>query len=219
MMLDLSLLKKEDIRYLEKTMFDENEQLKILNYEFYSKIESNHLKLIAHKYGIYSFPTVELCAWLKHRFDLTKAIEIGSGNGAMANYLNIPATDAKISELPEIKEYYKLMKQPIVKYGNNVLKYDAISAIRKFKPETVIAQWITHKYDPKRPFNEGNVYGVDEQWVINNVKNYVFIGNEYTHKHKFILEESHQRIKKDWLVSRSLYPHLNLIYLWSNHNA
>ena len=173
--------------------------------------------MFAHEYAIYSFPTIELTEWIIDNFDLSNCIEIGAGNGVMADYLGIKATDSKQqTENPETAILYQLMGQPAITYGENVEKLNAIEAIKKYKPDTVIAQWVTHIYDPDEPFREGNIYGVDEQYILDTTINYIFIGNESVHMHKPILEQRHCRIQKDWIISRAKYPEQNVIYLWSN---
>lgn len=208
-------MKNEDIKYLNKILLDENNQLKILPANIYHNINPIHLKLFAHNYGIYSFPTIELAEWLMNTFDLIDCLEIGAGNGALAEYLGIRATDSKMHEKDEIQLLYSIMKQPLTTYGDNVEKLDAIEAIKKYQPKTVLAQWVTHKYNAKEPFREGNMYGVQEEDIINNVDTYIHVGNENVHSLKPILEKPHLRIKEDWIISRARFPEQNIIYIWS----
>ena len=213
---DVYILQDYDIDYLNDIFFKDKKELQVVSAKQLFKIPLKHLQLFAHQNAIYSIPTIELADWLKIHFDLSKAIEIGSGNGALAKYLDIPATDSKLQENPEIATLYKLSQQPTVQYGENVFKYEAKDAIRKFKPETVIAQWCTHKYNPAMHDKGGNMYGIDEEFIIKNVKNYVFIGNTFTHANKIILDYPHKSYKMPWLFSRSRYPNLNIIHIWKN---
>lgn len=215
---DFSILKDENIDYLDDILFDDKKQFRVASAESLSKIPPRHLQLFGHRHGIYSFPTDRLAQWLKAHFDMNKAIEIGSGNGALAKYLDIPATDSRMHERPEVKLLYGLSGQPVTKYGPNVLKYDAVEAVKKFRPETVIAQWVTHKYNPAEHEKGGNVYGIDEEFIINNVKYYVFIGNTFTHGKKLILKYPHESYRMQWIFSRSQHPHLNIIHIWKNNN-
>lgn len=209
-----SFLKLENIEYLNKVLYKKNGYLRILPKKEYDKIKFDHLRLLAHMNGIYSFPTLELYNWIKDHFDLSNCIEIGAGNGSLAYHLKIPATDAKLTDKKEVQQYYIMLGQPIVKYGQNIKKLNAVQAIKKYKPDTVIAQWVTHIYNRKEAFREGNMYGVDEQYILDNVKNYIFIGNTSTHKLKPILQIQHKSFKYNWLVSRSMNQENNIIYIW-----
>lgn len=214
----MEILPNENIDYLNDILLDENGKLKILSAKVYHKINPNHLRLFGHKYGIYSFPTIELAEWLIDNFDLSECIEIGAGNGILAQYLGIIATDSKQqTHNTETNFLYQLMKQPVIKYGENVEKLNTIEAIKEYKPRTVIAQWVTHIYDSDEPFRGGNIYGVDEQFILDNVNTYIFIGNESVHMHKPILGHPHYRIPADWIVSRAKHPEKNIIYIWDNN--
>ena len=212
--LNYELMKPAEIDYLENTLLDEKGYLRILPSAFYESINYHHLRLFCHKHSIYSLPTSELAKWLSDHFDLSDAIEIGAGNGSLAKFLGIPATDAKLSLRPEIMLLYSVMGQPLVKFGQNVIEMDAIESVKKYKPKTVIAQWVMHVFNPKEPIREGNVYGVEEQFILDNVTNYVFIGNEFIHKMKPILRIPHHRFQPKWVWSRAKYPAKNIIYHW-----
>lgn len=207
-----------DITYLNEKLLNDKKELRILSSKEYFKIPKEHLQLFAHQNGIYSFPTLELAEWLKVHFDLSRAIEIGAGNGALARHLDIPATDSRLQESEEIGTLYKLIGQPVINYGSNIVRYEATEAIQYFRPETVIAQWVTHRYKAEEHDRGGNMYGVDEKFLIDNVKNYVFIGNTFTHKHKPILKYKHKSYRMPWLFSRSRYPNFNIIHIWRNKN-
>lgn len=207
----------QDIGYLD-VLFDEKKLLKVVEASFYSKIPQQHLSLFCHKYGLYCLPTIELAQWLKEQIDDT-TIEIGSGNGALARYLGVPATDSKFMELPEIKMYYYALGQPTTKYADDVVKLDAVAAIKKYKPKTVFGCWVTHKFRQDEQERGGNMYGIDEDWVLQNVNKYIVIGNEQTHGKKRILRHTHKELKFHWLYSRSLEYSKNVIYVWEciNH--
>lgn len=159
--------------------------------------------LFGARHACYGFPTVELVEWLRGHIAGRSAIEIGAGNGVLADALGIPATDNCMQDKPKYRRFYQQAGQPTIRYGPNIIELDAARAIRKFKPEVVVAQWVTHKFDPKRAWAGGNEIGVDEDAVIDAAE-YVFIGTEsLAHRHKTIWSREHRLLKPDWLASRS----------------
>jgi len=204
---------KQDIGYLD-SLFDENRLLKVMPESFYKNVPNEHLALFGHFNGFYCFPTLELAEWIKGFVDLSKAIEIGAGHGALGRYLGIPITDSKCMERPDVKAYYDMIRQPVTRYPADIIKMDAVEAIEKYKPETVIGCWITHKYCDGELDRGGNIYGIDEDFIIENVKRYIVVGNERVHKYKRILGYEHKEFKFPWLYSRSLFRGYNVIYMW-----
>lgn len=105
------------------------------------------------------------------------------------------------------------MNQPIVKYGSDVEKIDANSAVNKYNPKVVIGSWVTGQYDIKGlPLNQ---HGPLEKDIIDNCGLYVMIGNHSSHHTKDIMTIPHRRYSAPWLVSRSRLPQQNSIYIWS----
>lgn len=118
--------------------------------------------LFGLRQSVYSFPTDELCDFLRSRIEGRVAIEIGARHGLLAEALSIPATDNHQHEDPELRACYAQIGQPTAPYGKNVEKLDAVAAIEKYRPNFVIACWITHRLDPDRLFAGGSVTGVEE---------------------------------------------------------
>lgn len=210
------VLENSDIKYLEDLLLDENGRLKIVPYEKMKNIQQNDISVFCCKHGIYNLPTQELIEFLKENINGKEkfTIEIGAGNGVMAKELNVVATDSLQQSDPKYKIIYELARQTPVKYGDNVRKYEAIEAIKFYKPQICIGAWVTHIYNPLEHWREGNEVGVDEVKVINNVKKYIFIGNEKTHSKKPILDIPHKEIKAEWLLSRSMNKEDNVIWIW-----
>ena len=131
-------------------------------------------------------PTAGTVGWLDIFLKGRKAIEIGSGAGDLAHYLNIPATDNRMQERPEIAYWYRKYHQPIIQYGANVECLEAQEAIEKYKPEVIIAAWVTQWVDPNfRPANDvGCMFGPKEDEIVATGIPYIMIGNLITHKHK-----------------------------------
>ncbi|WP_285412940.1 hypothetical protein [Variovorax sp. efr-133-TYG-130] len=164
--------------------------------------------------GIYSFPTDELCEFLRSRIDGRIAIEIGSGHGILAEALAIPATDNRQQEDPELRADYGQIGQPTVPYGKNVETLDADAAVRKYRPNVVIACWVTHRFDPAQPHAGGSVTGVDEASLIEACDEYIFIGNERVHAHKPIWKMPHEKLTPSWLYSRAVNGSREFIATW-----
>lgn len=208
-----SIMNKEDVSYLDQILLEDG-LLKVVDSSVYDSLPLNHIKLFAHNKGYYCLPTTELVNWLRDNFDLTNAIEIGAGHGALARCLKIPATDSKLQEKPGIKFMYELMKQPIMDYPKDVIKLDATEAIKRYKPKIVIGCWITHLYKEEDSHLEGNMFGIDEEWLLDNVEKYIIIGNKAIHNKKKILNRPHKRYQFPWLYSRSQNQGHNIIYVW-----
>lgn len=199
-----------DLSYLISQVI-ENGKLKPMPYAFYQSIEVNELQYFMYSYGIYTLPTTELIEWLKENIVGT-AIEIGCGNGAIGRALGIKLTDSKLQEKQAIADWYKFHRQPTIKYPNDVLEYDALEAIKYFKPDTVIGSFITHKYSPK--IKSGNMYGVVEGKILQMCKKYIHIGNGETHRDKPILKHAHETFHFEWLITRSANQDANCICVW-----
>lgn len=205
-----------DVSYLDSELLKEN-LLIVKPTSFYQNIPQDNLSLWGHHNGVYCFPTEELIDWLKNQIT-DKTIEIGAGVGTIGRVLNIPVTDScYMRNNAEVVLYYKMLCQPITKYPSDIIEMDAISAIKHYKPEVVIGSWITHKYNEKEPWREGNQYGVDELFILENVQKYIMIGNEKIHSKKPILGLHHKTFRFPWLFSRSLSVDTNVIYVWEKN--
>lgn len=201
-----------DLTALTKEVIDANGLLKVMPYSFYQSIDQNELKYFMHQQAIYVLPTTELIEWLKTEIVGT-AIEIGAGHGAISRALGIPITDSRMQERPEIKMYYLMNRQPVINYADDIEKLDAEQAVNKYKPDTVIGAFITHKYNSV--VNNGNAFGVEEELLLRSVKKYINIGNLQTHKDKPILKLKHQSLYFDWLVTRAVNKEDNRIFIFT----
>ncbi len=180
--------------------------------QFYKSFSEAQIKTFMHQYGIYLLPTEELVIWLKENI-LGKAIEIGAGHGAIARALKIPITDSRMQEWPEVKVHYGLLGQPLIKYADDVEKLDYERAINKYKPDTVIGSFITHKWIDE--LQSGNFWGVEEEKILKSVKKYINIGNRLTHKDKPILKLPHDEYNFDFLITRSANQSENRIFVFN----
>lgn len=167
----------------------------------------------AHQNSVYVFPTDELVAWLRAEIGTDSAIEIGAGNGGIATALGIPATDSWVQvDDPEIRAQFAVAQHPVSHPGSHVHKLDALAAIDRYKPHTVIGAYVTHKWRPGEEL--GFVYGVEEEEVLRRVKQYIVIGNDGPHACKRIMKRPHRTIRAPWLITRAIDPTANAIYVW-----
>lgn len=218
--MNASFLYDTDISHINKQAF-ENGLLKVMPSSFYKSLDENSLKLFMLNHGIYVIPTTELIDWLKENIYKTEniyetAIEIGAGLGTIARALQIPITDSRMQEFPDVKLIYNMGGQPTIKYPSDVEKLDYKEAIEKYKPKTVIGCFITHKH--KSGMSTGNMYGVEEEYILKNVQRYINIGNLQTHKDKPILKEKSTEYNFDWLITRSHNQSLNRIWVYDQEN-
>jgi len=177
------------------------------------------LSLFCHKHALYQLPTTELIDFLKNEIGESSVIEIGSGNGCIGRSLGIRMTDNLMQTWDDIKLMYALSRQPVITYGSDIEELDAISAVEKYKPKTVVACWVTHKFE--EGMTAGNMYGVQEELLFENgVEKYIHVGNHTNstgHPLKPILSKYPVKMYQfPWLVSRSMNRDKNTIYIFSN---
>jgi hypothetical protein len=209
--MNASVITPCDLTALTNEVIGADGLLKIKPYSFYKGVNENELKFFLHQNAIYVLPTTELIDWLKENI-IGTAIEIGAGHGAIGRALNIPTTDSRMQERPEIKFIYESSGQPVIKYNNDIEKLDAIQALDKHKPDTVIGAFITHKYDER--IGNGNAFGVQEELILQRTKRYINICNKVTHKDKPILKVKHKEYKFDWLITRAVNQNENAIIMF-----
>jgi hypothetical protein len=181
---------------------------------FYRGVSPVERAMLCVKSGIYGLPTTELISFLTNEIAGRSAIEVGAGHGGLAAALGIRATDNRMQEWPDIASGLLLMQQQPVIYGQNVERLDAVEAVQKYKPQVVVASWVTHKYREDRHHAEGNMHGVVEEDIIDNCETYIFIGHRHVHRNKSIWSRPHRVIEPDWLYSRSTNPSPNFIAIW-----
>jgi hypothetical protein len=202
------------VRDLSPDLLDENARLRVMPAVYYAQTSLDDRIVFCVRNGLYGLLTVELIDFLRAFTDGKKALEIGAGHGGLARALNILATDNCMQDLPEIREYYRALSQPPIRYGENVQAYDAIDAVATFQPEVVVASWVTHRYDEGRHKEGGNFLGVVEEEIIANCQTYVFIGNDQVHQNKSIWKLPHRKITPPWLYSRSFNGSADFIAWW-----
>lgn len=202
------------IRDIAPDVLGPDGRLKILPAAYWAATTWQERAAFGTLHGIYSFPTVELVEYLRGVIGDRSAIEIGAGNGVLAEALGIPATDSFQQRIPKYREYYERLGQVIVPYGPNVIEMHASRAVRRLKPDVVIGCWVTHKFDPRYPAASGNEVGVDESDVLDHCRSYVFVGNERIHAAKPLWRFPHERFQFPFVFSRAHVDSADFVAVW-----
>jgi hypothetical protein len=206
-------LTEKEKQSLNELLLDEEGLVKVVPAKVLQAIPQEKLAVWCHYNAIYGLHTTELIEWLKPYIENKKAIEIGAGKGTLGKYLNIPQTDSFLSVTnKEVQLYYLALQQQPIQPHKYVLQYDALDAVKYFKPEVVIGSWVTQQCD--EPIPQSNYWGIKEEEILKLVNTYIVIGNEKSHNLKSILRYEHKEYKFDWLYSRSLGKEQNIIYVW-----
>jgi len=207
------------ITSMSKDLLLENGKLKLLPHNFYSGYSSEEIQLFCRELGRYGLPTIELVDFVKSVINGRTAIEIGSGCGDLGYHLGIPMTDSKMQDTEEIKNIYKQMMQPIVPYPADIEKLEGIEAIEKYKPQVVVASWVTQWVNPYVwPNRKGSVYGVMESKILELAETYIFIGNMGSHSDKEIFANEHtfiHNVASIPILSRAIDQSKNFMAIWS----
>ncbi|MFT3815846.1 MAG: hypothetical protein QM740_21180 [Acidovorax sp.] len=212
--MDLYVIDPAAVRDLSDLLLDAHGHVRVVPARVLERTTAQERMALGVRRGLYSFPTTELCSFLRERIGSRSAIEIGAGHGVLARALAIPATDNRQQEDPAIKAHYAALRQPTVSYGENVEKLEAQAAVEKYRPQVVIACWVTHRFDAQRPDAGGSESGVDEAAIIASCDEYIFIGNERVHAAKPIWALPHEKLTPPWLYSRAVNGSPDFIAIW-----
>lgn len=207
-------LNPDDVRDISDFLLDAHGNLQVVPASVLAATTPEERLLFGVRHGLYSLPTRELCDFLRDRIAGRRAIEVGAGHGVLASALGIPATDNRQQEEPALIAHYRSIGQPTVPYGDNVEKLDAAAAVRKYKPQVVVACWVTHRFDLSRPSAGGSTTGLDEEELIASCEEYILIGNEHVHAGKSIWKAPHDKLTPPWLYSRAVNGTPDFIAIW-----
>ena len=205
---------QEFLEKYDRLFLDERGIIKLQSADLYKTIDNADLRVWCICRAIYQLPTIELIEWLQSNFNLDKAIEIGAGNNYLYHHLGIKGIDNYSEQIPAVKLVHEILKQPSTNPPPTVEKLDAIAAIKKYQPETVITSWMTIKGEDTEEVDGGHRYAPDEDKILDTGVTYIFIGNEDIHCDRLIMNKPHKTYYFDWLVSRGYYPEKNCIYVW-----
>jgi hypothetical protein len=201
---DAVFIDPSTVRDLRPDALGADGRLRVLPAAFWASTSALERAAFGMQTGLYSFPTLELVAYLRELIAGRAAIEIGAGHGVLAEALGIPGTDSYQQRLPRYRAVYEHIGQPIVPYGPRVQRMPASQAIRHYRPAVVIGCWVTHKYDPSQHERGGNEAGIDEADVLQHCTVYVFVGHERVHKDKPIWRCRHSIEFPAFVYSRAM---------------
>lgn len=207
----MTFLIPADARDLAPLVMDCAGSLRVMPASFYAATTQDERSLLAVRHGLYGLPTEELVAWLRGHIGDRSAIEIGAGNGRLAEAVGIPATDNHLQEFGPIRAYYEMLGQALVVYGPNVERIEALEAVKKYRPSVVVGSWITHN---SRHAPGGSAYGPDLPAILALCDEYVHICNEGTHKNDPLWDRPHEVHEFPWLYSRAANGGRDLIAIW-----
>lgn len=205
-----------DTSAIRQAVLDEDGHIRELSAAEWGKFSWDEVRVFMHEYPVYVLPTTELLDVLD---DLTcdyKTIEIGAGSGSIGRLLGIKMTDSYMQQDNEaVRKYYGSLGQPIIKYPRDVIKADALTAWRRFKPECILGCYVTHLWRPE--IGSGNMFGVDFERLIPLVKRLILVGNKRTHGNNPIMAIDHMEMDlKGGLITRSDDRDLDRIFVWDN---
>ena len=141
-------------------VLDEDGHIRELPASEWRKFEWDSVVKFMHNYPVYVLPTTELLDVLDDpTVDYERTIEIGAGTGSIGRLLWIKMTDSHLQADKKVQLLYALQGQPDIKYPPDVVKLDALTACRRFKPDCVLGCYVTHLW--REGISSGNMYGVD----------------------------------------------------------
>lgn len=217
--MNIAVIDPRSVRDIAPLLLDSKGQLKVVPASALAGTTAQERAVFGVHHGVYGFLTEELLTWLREFIGERSALEVGSGHGRLATELDIRATDNRQQEAPHIRAYYAALRQPVIQYGPHVEKLTAEEAVRKYRPQVVVASWVTHRYDPSRHEAGGNQDGVREEEIIQGCDAYVFIGNEKVHAQKSIWALPHEKFSPPWLYSRAHNGSPDFIAIWRRPTA
>ncbi|MEX1029154.1 MAG: hypothetical protein WDZ91_03800 [Paenibacillaceae bacterium] len=150
MMNGAHMLRMTDITYLEELLITEDGTLNVLPYHKLKDIPQSAISQFCVQHGYYLIPTVELVFFIKEEIGQSPAIEIGSGSGTLCKALGIVGTDNYMQMWADVKEAYESAHQKPISYGAHVQRIAARDAIRKYRPDVIVAAWVTRRLPPLR---------------------------------------------------------------------
>ncbi|MBB4861693.1 hypothetical protein HNP46_000504 [Pseudomonas nitritireducens] len=208
----------EEVMTLAREALD-GMRLKVMPAAFYRQFSQQSRSVFCAGIGLYGLPTFELLDVINELImevsPSRNAIEIGAGNGVLGRGLGIPMTDNYQQENQELIDLYQSENLAPVTYSPDVIRIDGNKAVKEMRPDVVVASWVTHRWDERRPEHKGNIIGVDEEELLTGVKRYIMLGNSGVHAIKPIMARVDRVIEGDFIFGRSLqYPDKHALFVW-----
>lgn len=205
--------KSTDISDIKRQVYD-GEEFLIKSHSFWSQFSREQIYLFMVQSGLYVLPTEELIDYLDNLIGNSSAIEIGAGRGYIGRELSIPVTDSyQQQDDKDAVLLYDLAKQPRIKYPKWVEKKEAISAVLKYRPHTVLGCFVTHKW--RYDTMSGNDKGIDMNKLFSLVKRFILVGNKHVHKDNPLMNLPHEEIILPGLITKGVQEDLNRIFIWN----
>ncbi|WP_333855248.1 hypothetical protein [Leclercia sp.] len=175
----------------ESGLWDDEGILKAVPAAFWGSTSIPQRIMFGHTYGIYSFPTIEAVKFIQDAIAgrESQTIEIAAGMGQWAKALGIDATDSYLQQQQNTVANYLVAGKKPAPYGSHVRRFEAIEAVKNFRPNVVVAAWTTQKFREDKFCISGNIDGVDELRLLELVDEYIFIGNTSSHGDNIIFND------------------------------
>ncbi len=212
----VAVLNPKNVKDISGVLLDNHSRLRLLPYKYYENFDWESFRFFCHQYARYGIPTLELVQYLKNVIRDRSALEIGAGCGDLGYHLGIHQTDSRIQEHPDIIDQYQKLGQPTIRYPKGVEKMEALDAVKKYKPQVVIASWVTVFSDKETSYGS-SPYGIREDEILNLVDTYILVGNISSHGDKPIMALKHKTIDEPFIISRSANRDGNRIFIWNKN--
>ncbi len=217
-MLEKECVRRRDVLYLDKILFDESKNLRILPYAEIKSIPLLHLRAFCNVHAIYTLPTVELINYIKELLiPANNPIEICAGNNGLGKALGIISTDSHMQQTLEMHAYYTLLGQRVTSPPDDVLPLEALKAVKIMNPDYVIGSFVTQLFEKGDDINRipSSMFGVDELSLSRSVKSYIKIGNDEVHGIMRIMDLPHKTVRPEFLITRVADQSKNGIYIFN----
>ncbi len=99
-----------------------------------------------------------------------------------------------------------------IDYPDYVEEIDAIEAVRKYKPDTVLASYLVDKRHVDPEYNI--TLGLDGEELLKHCKRYIHIGNLEIHGSDPLLKRPHKELKLDGLITIKQDSETDRIFIW-----
>jgi hypothetical protein len=209
------IIPMDSVKDISHEVLREDGKIKLMPSSEWRKYKWDDFRAFCHVKARYSIPTIEMIDFLRTKIGDRKTIEIGAGNGDLGFHLGIHMTDSKLQNRPEVAIEYKLMGQPTINYPEEIEEMEALIAVLTHKPQVVIGSWITAFGNPTIQKYGCNLYGINENIMLDHVDTYILIGNKDQHGDKPIMNIPHEEYIFDWHVSRGKNQQNNRIWIWN----
>ncbi|MBS1722714.1 MAG: hypothetical protein JSS66_06865 [Armatimonadetes bacterium] len=210
--MQFTIVKNQDTEHLDELLLDADGFCQPLPAARLQELDYEAFRIWCGRNAVYTFPTLELVEHLRGLINGRRALEVGAGNGHLGRLLGVPMTDSAMQTEPGIAAHYRTIGQAPTNPPADVERIDAEAAVAKYRPQVVLASWLTHKWEPG--MTEGNEFGPDERNIIGQVETYIHIGNDRVHSQKPAWVLPHNKAWHPWLVTRAGAPEKNHIAVW-----